>query len=195
MIILCDVDDVVANLVEPWLARYNKDYDDSVTPDHCVRWEIEEFVKPECGKKIFSYLDSTIYEEVQPMPGALEGVRILRDLGHRVIFVTSCGAETASAKYHWLARHGFVGGTFAQKDLIFATDKSMIRGDVLIDDGLHNCDAFFKHGGDVIVFDRAHNREDRRFMRAHNWEEIPRMIRILDADPVRRAHLRQFAGD
>ena len=59
----------------------------------------------------------------------------------------------------------------------------MIRGDVLIDDGLHNL-----IGGDYrkILFDSPHNRsfdaEGNGMIRVHNWDEAEQAIAAIEAE-------------
>ena len=37
-IVVCDVDDVVLNLVPNWLKYYNQDFDDNLTKDEIIEW-------------------------------------------------------------------------------------------------------------------------------------------------------------
>ena len=84
-IVAIDVDGTIADLAEIWLARYNKDWNDNLKKKAWIEWGVDKFVKPECGIKIFDYLeDPTIYDDVLPIEGAKEGVDWLRQY-HRVI--------------------------------------------------------------------------------------------------------------
>ena len=61
--------------------------------------------------------------------------------------------------------------------VIITGRKQMIRGDVLIDDGIHNLE-----GGNYrkILFTAPHNRfydaEANGMIRVHTWEEVVRII-------------------
>lgn len=168
LVILVDVDGVVADLCSEWLAMYNKDYDDSVTPHDITRWATHEFVKPECGDKIYNYLWlDELYDNVKPIAGSQEGVAQLRAMGHRVVFLTS-GIQPA--KIRWLHRHGFLTAEMWQqeKDVIIAHDKSLIRGDVLIDDGPHNFEGF---NGIRILFNQPWN-QGARIPRVRGWRGV-----------------------
>src|SRR5512137_1810696 len=97
--IAMDVDDVCAMLSETWVAKYNKDWNDNLKVNEITEWAIEKFVKPECGKRIFSYLDNPkLYDSVQPVEGARKGIKALRSMGYRVVFVTSCPIVTSARK-------------------------------------------------------------------------------------------------
>jgi 5'(3')-deoxyribonucleotidase len=151
MIIGVDVDDVLADLLGPWIARYNAKYQDTLKREDVTAWAIEKFTKPECGHEIFKLLDPTIYDEVQPIPGALDTVNALRTLG-RVVFIT---AGNGDAKLRWLIHHGFLKPTYnARKDYFACTDKALIRADVLIDDHVDNIESFPGRG---LLVTRGHN--------------------------------------
>lgn len=168
--VLCDVDGVVADLHKEWLRRYNEDYNDTLTMDMITDWEITKFVKPECGSKIFDYWkDQTFYAWVDPIPGAVNGVEVLRSRGHRVVFVTSCADGTVDQKVNWLRAQKLITNKYGPgPDFVAASDKGLIRGDVLIDDHLRNLEAAPEL--DTILFDQpwnAHADSER-----HDWEGI-----------------------
>lgn|SRR5512135_993687 len=136
MIVACDVDGVVADLFHSWLGHYNRDYNDTLTPEQITDWDVSKFVKPECGKKIYDYLHhGDLYDEVPPIEGALEGLERIREIGHRVVFVTTCVKQMTDPKWNWLERHGFLPkGKHNQDDLIVAADKLLVDAQLLIDD-------------------------------------------------------------
>lgn len=135
MIIACDVDGVVCDLQTPWLAAYNAEFNDNLTPAHIVEWDMHKLVKKECGTQIYKYLKSDLYDTAPVYPGAQAGVQALRDMGHRVVFVTTCVKGMTDFKWDWLERHGFLPkGKHNQPDLITAADKALIAANLLIDD-------------------------------------------------------------
>lgn len=166
--IAVDVDEVTADLLSVWLRRYNADYNDTLTQESILSWGIHEFVKPECGDKIYSYLDAPdIYSEVEPIPGAQEGVEILKALGNRVIFVT---AGTYQGKLDWLKRYGFITD---KKDFAVCYDKSLIRADVLVDDGEHNFRGFI---GGRVLYAQPWNTQAKNCFVTHDWLEVVDVI-------------------
>lgn len=173
--IAIDVDGTVADLHTPWLARYNRDFDDTLTIDKITDWALGAFVKPECGTGIFEYLhDPSIYDDVKPIPGALNAVLRLRNMGHRVIFVTSCNKHMSGRKFQWLADNGFIDTMYGtiSKDYVEAHDKSLIRADVLIDDYAGNFAGF---RGDNVLFLQPWNKRhaDMFILRFDDWSEFP----------------------
>ena len=177
MIILCDVDNTVADLMTEWLRLYNNDYPDRLIapwlkPEMITDWNIEKFVHPDCGKKIYSYLLlDNFYDNVKPIEGAHQALRYLESKGHRIVFVSS--GVYAYPKYQWMENHGFNVGEYGS-NYIVAHDKSLIRGDLLIDDGFHNIEAF--KNLDSILFDQPWNRHFQWHRRANNWNDVKLMI-------------------
>lgn len=156
MIIICDVDGVVADLHTPWLQRYNEMSGDSLTVDKIVTWHISDYVKPEYRSRMFDILrEPDLYKDVKPIPGALEAIQYLRTL-HRVVFATSCVKGMADQKWEWLEANGALPRRYSHKDLVVTTDKALIQGDVIIDDSMEHCLAF---NGGAVLFDQPWNRD------------------------------------
>jgi 5'(3')-deoxyribonucleotidase len=187
--ILCDLDGVVIDLMPEWRRRINtegcpllrktrmsKGLD---TPNECevrrktcrcVRaadidsWNAIVTKSSVSERRTWEVLhESSLYDCCKPIPGALEGLQALRAAGHRVVFVTSTNLHQNGAKLRWLERHGFLElkhGSISG-DYIEAHDKSLIRGDVLIDDGEHNVQAWLDATdgeGMALLFDAPWNR-------------------------------------
>lgn len=179
-IILVDVDGVVADIHTAWLRSYNRDYNDTLQVSDIKAWAMHEFVKPECGKNIYRYLNfPDFYDDVLPIEGALEGVQILRDFGYRIVFV-SAGFHEAKAR--WLCKQGFcVEFPYPDRswstptDLILANDKSLIRGDYLIDDRPDN---LFGHSARGILFDQPWNQAPF-YPRVNGWHGVTFYFRAI----------------
>ena len=158
-----DVDEVCAQLYDEWLRRYNRDYEDNLRFEDITSWEISSFVKPKAKKAVFDYLrEPDLYKKVQPYPGAKKAVEFLRFFGHRVLFVTSCVRGGFDSKAEWLVEQGFLpDDQRSLKDFVPCSDKSLIRADVLVDDGVHNLETFPKW---KVLVSRPHNlKADPKF--------------------------------
>lgn len=175
MNILVDVDGVVADTMTAWLDFYNHNYDDILTPEDITSWDMVNFVKPECGEKIYEFLTKDyLYEKTKPIDGASSGVKHLRGKGHRVIFATA-GIYT-TAKFHWLEEHGFEPGKNAE-DYVSIYDKNLLRGDILIDDRDKNVESFVNRT--AILFDQPWNKNITWSKRAFSWHDVIQMIREI----------------
>lgn len=188
MIIACDVDGVLADLDTEWYRRYNRDYNDNLTRERVTGWNVSEFVKPECGLRVLDYLsDPDLYAQVQPIPGAVEGIHRLRAAGHEVFFVTACTFGMVDQKAQWLRRWGFSAATAADayrlpKDLVVVYEKHRVLADLLIDDGPHNIMQWVRGTSQrrrAILLEYPYSHEcdltSAEWLwcyRAHNWDEI-----------------------
>lgn len=147
-IIGLDVDEVLAQLHDPWIAWGNREF--GTQHRHFLDWNdpVEWW-----GKACYQFLTPGIYDDdiVKPFDGARAAVDALRELGHEMRFVTSCSPGSESAKFQWLVRHGFLLET---DEFIPGKDKSKAHCHVLVDDGYHNVSSF--QGWGVLVT-RPHN--------------------------------------
>jgi 5'(3')-deoxyribonucleotidase len=173
-IIITDVDDTLAGLVPRWLERYNYDWDDNLTMDKITEWNMIPFVKKSCGEQIYSYLnDPNLYNGVKPIPLSLAGVNSLRSMGHRVVFCTSSTIAHQGRKAQWLMDFGYLKD---MNDYIACSDKSLIRGDIIIDDRFENVQDPLKFG---ILFNRPWNKNKEWFTRVDNWYQIIDLVKGL----------------
>jgi len=191
MLVACDVDDVLNLLHEEWFRRYNRDYDDALDNERCRSWDIHKCVKPECGEKIYDYLyESDFYEHVKVLPGAQDGVAALREMGHRVIFVTSPVKGTMDQKWEWLERYGFIDvHSRASPDLVMMHDKTLINAQLLIDDRgetvvdwVQNCRKraiLYEYPHNHSVIETQHSAFWAYCSRARHWDDIIRIVQEM----------------
>lgn len=150
--IAVDVDETVADLLGEWLRRYNERSGDSLLPDDVTSWHVTAQVRPEWKDAFYEILmEPDLYRHVLPIQGARKAVQRLVDAGHHVIFASSCPAGTEVHKIAWLTRYGFID---TPKKFVSAKDKSLVRADILIDDGPHNVESFV---GKCYLVDQPHN--------------------------------------
>jgi len=185
LIVGLDVDDVLIDLVPRWLEEYNEKWDDNLQTHDITDWDFYKFVKPECGKRIYSLLRPTMYDWVEPVPGAAEFVQDIRDRGHTPRYITHCGAAGtshaltrtfATAKWNALIRHGI-----AQDGelLLPSRDKSRAPVDMLVDDKAQNVIDF--RNGMGVLFTQPWNAwkntdEETWVERADSFTEVIALI-------------------
>jgi len=174
--VICDVDGVISNTIGSWLGRYNIDYNDNVQPSDITEWNTHKFLKPECGVKIYDYLeDPTLYDEVLPYSiDSLEFCNNMREAGWRIVFATVNPFASAGAKWRFLIRHGYLNET-QKKDYVEIVDKTLLRGvaDILIDDGVHNTKAWYETAGVPVLFQQSHNKKDVvPYFHTNDWNYI-----------------------
>lgn len=169
-ILAVDVDGVLADVHTTWLARYNHDYHDNLTKEQWTTWNIEKLVKPECGKKIFKYIeDPSIYDDTLPIDGALERINVLKR-SYRVIFVTTSTLGASGKKFLWLKQHGFLT---KQEDYVECKDKSLVYSQYLIDDDIKNIVKPVPYDNRInILFTEPWNKDFMWVYRMDDWESF-----------------------
>jgi 5'-nucleotidase len=187
MIILCDLDGVVMDIMSSWLRMYNRDYDDSLTVDDIVSRDIEKYVKPECGMGIYKYLGMKgFFRQAQPYPEAQDGIQKLFNTENDIWFVTTPAPD---AEYFMQETREWVEEYYPQigpKKIIFCLDKGIINGHVLIDDVFEHFNGFC---GAKVLFERPWNQHitparlsdvnDPQCVKTGNWDNIIDIVKLL----------------
>ena len=176
MTILVDMDDVLEQLVAGWVVYLNRKFGTSVRKEDVKDWNMAKAFPGLSYDEVYCpELDDDFWLEVDPMPGADETLRKLIAEGHEIYIVTATLYQTLRSKMENVLFKYF---PYIDWDhVIITSNKQMIKGDVLVDDGPHNF-----MGGDYykILFDANHNRNfDEKSVgaiRVMNWEEAYREI-------------------
>lgn len=177
-----DVDGVVIDVLPPWCALYNADYDDDLAPADVTDWDMSRFTKPECGKAVYRYLaQGALYEDAPPIEGAIEGVAALREAGVDITFITSSFDGQGDAKRAWLRRYGLLPPTSADPlaaDLCQWSRKARVPVDLLVDDYIGNLESSDVDGLLFAAPYNAHLTDHARFPRVPNWDAL--LDRVLE---------------
>jgi 5'(3')-deoxyribonucleotidase len=108
---------------------------------------------------------------LDPIEGSIEAIREMDALGHDVRICTSplssynnCVVE----KFAWIENH--FGREFTRK-MLLTKDKTLIRGDIMIDDSILRGHGSFMG---FVVFDRPHNQKivGKRLYRWKDWRNV-----------------------
>lgn len=173
-IILCDVDDVIVDLLSCWVNAINQKYGTNVNPTQITNWNISLFFPALTRKEIFApFQEGKIWSNLERISGCSEMLEEINEK-HNLQIVTATHYKNCDAKierilelYPFLKWEQF---TITQR-------KQLIHGDYLIDDGVHNV-----VGGDYqgILFSRPHNQSFNvhaaGIIRVSNWSEIRSII-------------------
>lgn len=115
------------------------------------------------------------YSRLREIPGAKKALKSILKAGHDVRIVTSpwvSNPTCASDKLNWIRAH--YGTRWAQR-VIITTDKTLVRGDVLIDDKPEVTGASTPSWYHVL-FDQPYNRHVFWKPRMLAWDEWERVI-------------------
>jgi 5'(3')-deoxyribonucleotidase len=176
MTILVDMDDTIEQLLKALVNRANERFHRSVSVEDVTDWSIVCAFPGIEKKQIQDFMrEPDFWKDVEPVPGAAEALKHFMDEGHQVYIVTATESEHVNEKMKGVLYKYF---PFISWDHVIVTSrKQMIRGDILIDDGIHNLE-----GGEYrkILFTAPYNRnydaETNGMIRVHNWNEIVEII-------------------
>lgn len=174
--VLVDMDDTIEDLLGSWVAFLNKTHGTNVEPNDVSGWDVSKFFPTLTKPQVFAPLyDDDLWRTVKPIDSAADVLQQLIADGHTVYIVTSSLYETLPVKMTEVLFKYFP--FLKWDDVIITKHKQLIRGDVLVDDGVHNLE-----GGDYlkILMDAPHNRTynatDGGMHRVTDWNEIYELI-------------------
>ncbi len=173
--ILFDADDVAENLLNCWVNLLNERYGTSVDFENVKDWDITLAFPALTQQQIFGVLlEDDLWRRLEPIPGSQRVLQKWHSQGHQLYMVTASDYRTCKIKTERILQMF----PFLDWDhIIFAANKQMIRGDILIDDGVHN----LVNGDYVkILFNRPHNKnldvQQYGIHRAETWDDIDALV-------------------
>lgn len=177
--ILIDMDDTLEDLLGAWVSYLNSQYGTNVHKEDVRQWDISvAFPSLSKTQAYEPILLDDFWKTVKLKDGAVEIVQKLIDDGHRIYVVTASAYETLRTKMEDVLFRYFPFLSWG--DVIIASCKQMIKGDILIDDGVHNL-----LGGEYtgVLMDSPHNadfhNEDVGIVRVHSWGEIYKVVKEI----------------
>ena len=176
LVVLLDVDDLVAECNGAALRRFNASNGTKYVLEDVISWTCEVVKK---YSHLFS--DPTFVENQPLVPGADKFVLALLERGCEVVFVTSTECERARRK--WLDNNfPFV----PKENRIFTSRKDLVEGDVLFDDAPHNIrQSRVRY---PILMRKPWNREITGVMSVENFDEallyIDNILGNRESSPV-----------
>ena len=176
MRILIDMDGVISDYDQEFLQRWRSCHADKFyvpVEKRSTFYVIDEYpdeLKPLAAEIL---LESGFFRDMVPVPGAKEALEEMREMGFEV-FICSSPLSTYQncvlEKYEWVEKH--LGPSWVRQ-LILTKDKTMIKGDFLVDDKPLISGAQDPPEWEHILYDRPYNRgTDRRRITWDSWRDI-----------------------
>lgn len=175
MIILVDMDDV--------LAEFERGVIDNIVEKHPDKKDLfkkdrKEFNLKEEYPELKDLIGEIVGKEgivhgLEPVKGSIKALKELEEKGHDVFICTSPLTDYRNnvfEKYKWVDEN--LGQEWVRK-IILTKDKTLIKGDILIDDKpviTGKTDPTWEH----VIFDRPYNKhiKDKKRMNWDNWKEV-----------------------
>ncbi len=137
MIILVDMDGPLADFEQEFLNRYREQFPDKpyVPLDKRVNFEVYEDYPAEIKESLVAiYCAPDFFVSLPPVPGGIEALQTMHEKGHSVYICTAPVTRTDTCiqeKVDWVSKH--LGKDWLKR-IIITKDKTLVRGDYLIDD-------------------------------------------------------------
>lgn len=174
MRILIDMDEVMADAIARFIEWYERDFGIRYTEEQLHGTKLHYIIPEEHRVIVKQYPHQKgFFENLPLIANSQEVIRELND--KHEVYIASAAMEfkySLGEKYDWLDEHfPFIHW----KRRILCGDKSVLKGDVLIDDHDFNLSVF---SGRAIMFTATHNVLDTRFERLNNWLEARKLFNI-----------------
>ena len=180
MIIMCDIDGVLNDLVSKSLAIYNSHTGKDIHMSDITTYSFYECLPKEDADGIVSlFEEKSLWASLSPLQGSQRGLKQLIKQSHQIYLATATSPTNFEWKIDWLQHHF----PFIPSDnVIRITDKNLLKCDVMIDDCLDN---LIGNVCERVVLDYPWNRSTSKdyaydIKRANNWNDIVNIINNIE---------------
>ena len=132
MIIACDMDCVLNNLMEKTLEIYNAQSGKNIRMSELTSYNFYDCLNKKDAEGIIKlFKNKAMWDSLTPIEGSREGLRKLIDAGNRVYIVTATASENWPWKIAWLKKYF---PFFNTDNVVRMTDKSLFKCQIMIED-------------------------------------------------------------
>lgn len=171
-VVVLDYDDVLFDFLGKVVNEYNKRMKTELKIEQITSWDLSEIGDIHVFMDIIR--DARIWENMEEKGNSMRVVqRLINDGRWTVLICTACTTLEEYATKVKVIEEKLPG--FDTSKIISCTDKHLIRGDVLIDDKIENCDNCNPFMN-CILFDMPHNQSCQKYPRIKNLKQLPKML-------------------
>lgn len=173
-VVLVDLDNTAADFDKGFELRWRELYPTRpvVLEAQRTTFKIEDSYPAEWKKDIRTIVGADGFiAGLPPRDGAVQALQEMLSAGHEVFICTaplSKPVPNVPEKYQWVAK--YLGEEWAKQRIIVLKDKTLVKGDVLIDD---NPEIIGKRAAEWthVIYDRVYNQQiaGRRLTHWSNW--------------------------
>lgn len=183
--VLVDVDGTLCRNL-PRICEYvDREYGLSVDPADVDEWAYEfEEIGTDIGEVAAHLLRNRTnwyVDDLDPLPGAREGLRRLSAAGLEITIVTHRGPAAHEATREWLEENDMVYDEFLEE---VPPNKGAVPGDVLVDDYHGHVSDAVAEGKLGIVMDQPYNHRPEGAHLVDSWEAVVDLV-LADPEPTR----------
>lgn len=132
--IVFDTDGVLGDWVQCALDLYNSEYGLDLTKKDVFAGNLKKIEVP--GTDLMKYIfDKRVYSDMKPFAKAQELIKKLSCDGHRIYICTAVAYIMVEIRGEWLK---FNFDEIDKNKYMFMSDKSLVGGNMFIDDAVHN---------------------------------------------------------
>lgn len=175
-IVLLDMDDVITNCLQAVIQAYNEKYGTHFKFKNCTVWNLSEFFGVSVDEVLKLFRADKFFEELTPKRGSIQAIKkMVKSTKYDIYTVTATSDTDGSElvqKINWFKKYI---PEFNVKRIISCQDKSIIRGDVIVDDKVKNLDEC-KPYMQCILMDSPTNQENDTYLRIGSLTELPNIL-------------------
>ncbi len=170
--LILDQDDVLADTYSKLADIVVAEFETELTRKDLYEKSFKEVLSVSDQKKLLAKIHEVgFFADIPVIADAQKSVEKLSEKYE--IFVATAAMEFPNSfreKYDWLRQYfPFIHW----KNIVFLGDKSVIKGDWLIDDMAYNLETF---SGNTLLFSTTQNRLETSYRRVDNWKQIVEML-------------------
>ena len=170
-----DIDGTIADFIGGWTRRYVDHFDIPVASADIIDWDFLSLTHFDNWTEFWEWIKtSRTFRNLLPYPGAVQGLRSARRIGHDVAYITHRPEWAREVTEEWLDYHGFVYG-----ELFMMANKQHVECDVYLDDAPHvlaelrsACPPTIR----VVRMVRPWNRPLEGVVDLHGWRDFSKAV-------------------
>lgn len=180
MKILIDIDDTISNFCEillRWLNLINNTHYKKEDVDNW-EWLRQKFINPWFPTEFEEF-----WNEIKIDKDAIECIENLSKQGHEVYLITASFPNDMLGYKIRKTLSNFNQDLINEKNVIVCYNKGLIKGDIRIDDGIHN---LYNDGSLNILYSQPWNQnfenkiENPEIIKKNNWKDVADLIETYD---------------
>jgi 5'(3')-deoxyribonucleotidase len=166
--LIIDMDDVMADATGQFINYYEKEFGMRLPREQLNHKEELEGFPAHHRDALSGFIFRKNFFRTMEVKESCQDV--LRKLNEKYdVFIVSSAMEypnSLNEKLEWLGEHF---PFLHWKQIVFCGSKSIVHGDYMVDDMIHNLERF---NGEKFIFTAPHNMQYSHFERLNDWREV-----------------------